>query len=232
MQKIRILLVDSTDSVKKLLEDRTTPTDSVRFVVTHIKARSLKKSSELVNDQFDVILFGEKVSQLSVIRSTKAIRATGLIIPILVLTRQSEARVPRNYQKAGIDEMLNSAEVSTPLFTWILISTLKQIETKKKVHNFDVIRNRLRTVNESLKTLSHDINNPLSVIRLALYQLENPNLPKLKRERFFKLLSTNVEKVDSYIKELRLIRRQLGEDTTTLTNVLSLKPLKRIATER
>jgi len=232
MHKIRILLVDNTDSVKRLLEERKGHPGAVQFSVTHIKTRALKKASILFNHQSDVILFGEKVSSSIVVRYARGLRSHGVTMPILVFTRQSEARVPRNYQKAGIDEMLNVAEVTTPLFSWILMSTLKQVETQKKVHNFDVIKNRLQSVNESLKTLMHDINNPLSVIRLALYQLGNPNLPKLKRERFFKLLAVNVEKVDFYIKELRMIRRQLGEDTTTLTNILSLKPPKCASTER
>ena len=147
-------------------------------------------------------------------------------MPILMLTKQSEARVPRNLRKAGVDDMLNIAEIDTPLFSWTFMSILKQAEIQKKAEEFDVIKNRLQTVNRSLAFITHEINNPLGVIRLALYHLENPNLAKKKKKTFFKLLADNVKKVDAQMEKLQEVRTQLGEDASILTKILLTRTIQ------
>lgn len=132
--------------------------------------------------------------------------------PILLLTRQSEARVPLKYKKIGIDDMLNIAEIQTPLFLWTFQSTMTQIADRNKAKEFDIVKDRLRRASKSLAFVTHEINNPLSVIRLALYHLESGKLPQNKKKVFFKLLVDNIEKVDTQMKELYTIRRQLSSD--------------------
>jgi signal transduction histidine kinase len=177
-------------------------------------------------ERWHVILFGENTPQANIIQLTKLFRLHGYTIPILMLTKQSEARVPRSLKKLGVDDMLNVAEIGTPLFSWTFMSTLKHAELRKKAEEFDVIRGRLQSADESLANITHEINNPLGVIKLALYHLENPNLESHKKEIFFKLLVANIEKVDIQMKELREVRRRLGDDTTTLAKIFSATSLQ------
>lgn len=232
MKSIRVLLVDTTNAHKELLDRRLANPDSARFIVSFAEVKTASALFLDNPDQFDIVIFGDKVSPNIVAQTTRAIRARNLILPIFVLTRQSEARMPKNFKGAGVDDMVNVAEIDSPLFSWTFMSVVEQAVLKKKAREYDGMYRRLRTISDSLGALIHEINNPLSVIRLAMYHLENPELSRAKRETFFKLLMDNLEKVDSRMKELHVIRRQMGGESVPHAKILSIRPTPEVLTGR
>jgi len=228
MQTVRVLLVDTRETVKQLLEKRILDAQSLKFVVTLVGVREAKKEIRNLKDNFDVVLFGERTSPATVIDLTKLVRLRQTELPIFKLTLESEAKLPHKFDQAGVDDMMNIAEIATPLFTWTFQSMLEHADVRKKAKEYDILRHRLEHVSESIGNVIHEINTPLSVIRLTLYHLEKPDLPKDKREAFTKLLAENLQKVDDSMGTLRSIRRQLGEDTSILAKILSLKAVKQV----
>ena len=228
METVRVLLVDTKDAVKRLLEQELRNADSMKFVVTLFSTKTARTAIDSFSDHYDVIFFGERTPPRIVATMATQFRASGIKAPILMLTKQSEARLPEELDHAGVDDLLNIAEMNTPLFVWTFQSLLEQTEVRKKLKDYDVLRHRLKHLDESLGDLMHKMNNPLSVVRLTLYHLENPNLPGDKREMFFKILVEHVKKIDSHMDELRIIRRQLGKDANILTKILSMKEVKQV----
>lgn len=226
MDTIRVLLIDSTDAVKALLDNQLTQSDSLKFDVTLVPPKTVETNSVARKNLWDVILFGDSTPLGNVSQLTKLFRSRGYSVPILMLTNQSEARVPKQLLKSGIDDMLNISEMKTPLFSWTFMSTLKHAEVRKKAEEFDTIRGRLHAVNESLAHITHEINNPLAIIKLALYHLEKQNLPDEKKATYIKLLLDNIGRVDEQMNELKEVRRRLGEDTSMLAKILSAKQLQ------
>lgn len=210
METVRILLIDTADTFKKLLEATSAVSDSVCFDVTRLEPRGDEATFEEVSGRAGAIVFGEKISPPTVVQFSRSVRERGVQVPILVLTRQSEAGVPRNYQRAGVDDVFNAGDIDTPLFSWTFMSTLRQAERKKKAKEFDALQERLKNANTSLAFITHEINNPLSVIRLALYHLEAPEISKDRREMLFRTLTESVEKVNVQLSQLRNVRRILG----------------------
>ncbi|HZY09957.1 MAG TPA: hypothetical protein VFF29_02285, partial [Bacteroidota bacterium] len=115
MDTIRVLLIDTNGEIKNLIEDQFKDS-SVNLSVTLMNPKKTREGFKPKCDQFDVILFGEKLSPSVIIQSSQEIRSINTTIPLLVLTRESEAKVSRNFQKVGIDDVLNIVDLSTPLF--------------------------------------------------------------------------------------------------------------------
>lgn len=222
---MHVLLVDSTSALRHSLERQLSKAGDIKFHITHITLKHVEETFRESNETWDVILFGERIEHDRIGELTKILRSGGCTVPVLMLTRQSEARVPRALREAGVDDTVNTAEIPTPVFSWTFMSTLRQAEVRKKAEEFDVIRTRLEEVSHSLASIAHEINNPLSVIHLALHQLKKTDLPEVKKDLFFRLLADNVEKLDGQMKLLHNIRRQLGEDTDILTKIISAKAL-------
>lgn len=212
MQVLKVLLIDTTKNTKKLLDEKRFSSDSMRLMIRMAGTGFKVAEEENLHANTDAVIFGEKVPAATIGAMAKAFRAAGLDVPIFMLSRQSEARVPQKLMKAGVDDILNTVEIQTPLFLWTFQSTITQVADRRKAHDFDVIRERMRRANKSLAHVTHEINNPLSVIRLAIYHLENAKLPKTKKRAFFKILVDNIDKVNLQIKELYVIRRELGMD--------------------
>jgi signal transduction histidine kinase len=223
MKAVRVLLVDTTDKYKKLLEKGQQTADSIKLSITHAGARNAEPLFRESRGEFDIVLLGDKLASSSVVQMARVFRSLNAVIPIFLLTSQVSAQLPQSYRKSGVDDVMDAREIDSPLFTWTFISTVEHTALRKKAQEYDLLNNRLRSVDDSLSTVIHEINNPLSVIRLALYHLSNPDLSKSKRETFLKFLQDNIDRVDSHMKELRLIRRQLGGETATRAKIISIK---------
>jgi len=207
---VHILLVDPSDQTRTLLETNLADGGTNGHSITLLRPKTRKQELAAAGRDADVVLFGVRVTEKTVVRLTAALRAARSTVPILVLTEESEGGISRQFKKAGVDDMLNVAELSTPLIAWTFMSTLKQAEVKKKAGDFDALREQLADITNTLAFITHEINNPLSVIRLALYHLENLEITPEKRQNLFRIISESLDKVQSQTEELRLVRRQLG----------------------
>jgi len=232
MKTFRVLLVDSTAVYQKLLSKRLQNPESMRFAVTLATPKDAETVFRDAVGLIDIIVLGNSLSTSSILQLTKIFRSCNLAVPIFVLTQKNNVHIPRSYKNVGIDDMLRISEMGTPLFAWSFISTVEQVVLKKKAKEYDELHHQLRNVNSSLATFVHEINNPLSVIRLALYHLEKRELSKQKRETFFKLLLESLERIDGQMKDLSSIRRQLSGVQNIRAKVLTLKSPHRSATAR
>lgn len=233
MRTIQVLLLDSTSTYKQLLENKTLNPDTLKLCVTHARVKHAEAIFTDVCEQIDVIMFSERVSSLAVVQLTKLFRERKPTVPIFILTKESEVHLSRKYQSAGVDDVLNVAEIDTPLFSWSFTSAIENAILKKKAKAYDAIHIRLQNVNQELTSLIHDINNPLSVIRLALYQLENPDLPKERRATFVKLLVENLKRIEGRMGKLYDIRRKISSNGVSGMGIFSLRaPAMRVVSGR
>lgn len=224
MEVLKVLLIDTVSETRKLLERKPSANgEAIRLNVTRIGTKVQAKGLSTETQEFDLILFGEKVSSLFIVQATKSFRNGGITSPILML---SETSLQQRFKAAGVDDVINIADLRTPIFLWTLKSTLKQIEERRKAQEFDLMQQRLLNLSKSIAFITHEINNPLSIIRLALYHLENPKLAKGRKEVFFKLLSENVDKVGAQMRELYTIRRILGADPKSGNSSSSAKSIE------
>jgi signal transduction histidine kinase len=207
---VHILLIDSTEEIKKNLVTNLFSTDASAYSITHLLPRAKKKDVLAAILKAEIVILGHRLTEKSILRLTSLVRMQGSSMPVFVLTKEYDAGIPQRYKKAGVDEMLNINELKTPLLSWTLASSLKVAEVRKKAGEFDLMKNRMTTISETLAFITHEINNPLSIMRLALYHLQTYQMEEDRRKMLIKLLSENIDKVQAQMEELRLVRRQIG----------------------
>ncbi|HYQ87382.1 MAG TPA: histidine kinase dimerization/phospho-acceptor domain-containing protein [Bacteroidota bacterium] len=216
METMRVLAIGTSPKFKALLEATPVASEATKFEVTALASRAKRAAIEAAGKSVEAIVFGEHVPSPTVVRFSRTFRSRGIAVPIVVLTWETGNGVPENYRRAGVDDMLNVAEVNSPLFSWAFMSAVRYSETENKLREFDSLQSRLKDANQTLATIAHEINNPLIVIRLALFHLENPEMTKSRKIALFRMLSENVDRVDTQVEQLRQVRRILGDGSAVL----------------
>ena len=212
MDPLRVFLIDTGPTTKEALEQVPLKPTTPDWEITLMPPGNGKEPINHSDVSCDVVLIGEKVARTKAIEHSEKFRSVGVLCPILLLTNESEAKIPSTMADAGVDDILQLADINTPLFPWTFMSTMRQIIERRKAVEYNYMKQRCHTVKESLATFTHDMNNPLSVMRLAVYHLENSKLSREKTEFFYKLLIDNVEKIEDKMKDLYAIRRLLMTD--------------------
>jgi len=67
---------------------------------------------------------------------------------------------------------------------------------------------QLRDLKASIRNIVHDVSNPLGVLRMSAYYLQNGSPDREKVEHYFNVIGENVEKIAAGLAALR----ELGDE--------------------
>lgn len=178
-----------------------------------------QKSGIDVNAKYDIAFIGERVSEAKSIQISRFLRTNNFKMPIICLTKQSEVKLSQAQQSAGIDDFLNIVELNSPTFFWTFSSILKKADISRKAEEFDIINHVFEDLNKKLSSITHETNNALGIIRLAMYQLSKKDLDVEKKEIYFQTVTKHIDKVEEQIKQLRAVRDIIYKEQSTLRKV-------------
>jgi nitrogen-specific signal transduction histidine kinase len=65
---------------------------------------------------------------------------------------------------------------------------------------------QLENLKAGVREISHEINNPLGIIRMAVYFLQSTNPVGEKREHYFKVIDEGLERIEQSLQQLKYLR--------------------------
>jgi nitrogen-specific signal transduction histidine kinase len=65
---------------------------------------------------------------------------------------------------------------------------------------------QLENLKTGVREISHEINNPLGIIRMAVYFLQSTNPVGEKREHYFKVIDEGLERIELSLQHLKSLR--------------------------
>jgi nitrogen-specific signal transduction histidine kinase len=65
------------------------------------------------------------------------------------------------------------------------------------------LQETLKLLRRGIREIAHDISNPLGVLRMAAYYLQNGKPEKEKQEHYYNVITQTVDKVEAGLNKLR-----------------------------
>ena len=73
---------------------------------------------------------------------------------------------------------------------------------------------QLQHLRNAIREVAHDVSNPLGVMRMAVYYLQNGRPDREKQEHYFAVIGETVEKVAEGLAKLRALSDAPASDQT------------------
>ncbi len=232
MKIVRVLFVSGPRDSKDLFDPGQYQGETIRIQVTHTTADQAEDVFDDIHDNLDIILFSGSLQTARVVQFTRYFRERKSSIPVFLLVTEDQTKLSRALKRAGVDDVLCKADIDSPLFAWTFTSTVEHATMRKKALEYDVLHGKLVEFKKGFGKMVHDINSPLSVIRLALYHIDNSELTQEKKDSYLRLLIDNIRKVEARIGEFQTLKRHLDGDRATRTRILSIRSNARSAGSR
>lgn len=67
------------------------------------------------------------------------------------------------------------------------------------------LQETLKQLRRGIREIAHDISNPLGVLRMAAYYLQNGKPEKEKQEHYYNVITQTVDKVEAGLNKLRAL---------------------------
>lgn len=88
-------------------------------------------------------------------------------------------------------------------------------------NEIEELRGEVDRLKASMRTIAHDLSNPLGVLRMAAYYLQTAHPDNQKRDHYYNIIHDSVTRVEDGLKRLRTlcdippqdVRGPKGEDS-------------------
>ncbi len=65
---------------------------------------------------------------------------------------------------------------------------------------------KLENLKNGIREISHDINNPLGIIRMAVYFLQTTHPTEEKQKEYFKIIDEGLGRIEHSLQQLKALR--------------------------
>lgn len=83
------------------------------------------------------------------------------------------------------------------------------------------LQTQVNNLKAGIREVAHEINNPLGVMRMALFMIQSNKDDKAKQQYYLELLNVSLERIEDGLKRLRALREDPSvalNDTTPPTS--------------
>ena len=80
------------------------------------------------------------------------------------------------------------------------------MESIQPQHQSKEVFEQLENLKAGIREAAHEINNPLGIIRMAIYFLQTTNPTGEKREHYFKVIEEGLERIEQNLQRLKTLR--------------------------
>lgn len=79
------------------------------------------------------------------------------------------------------------------------------------------LQTQVKNLKAGIREVAHEINNPLGVMRMAIFMMQSYKDDREKQQHYLELLNASIERIEAGLKRLRALRENPSaalDDTT------------------
>jgi CheY-like chemotaxis protein len=160
---------------------------------------------------FDVILLDFYLPGITGGEFLRALRTRDQDTVVIVISSSQEYKIVHDIFKLGADDYLTKEELSNAyVLEKAILAGLEKKEYQRAMARNEVARQRMDAITTIIRTVHHELNNPMAIIDLTLSKLSaSPDLsdPLLKAQ--IKEIQDNVDRMSDILRNLLNLRDEM-----------------------
>jgi CheY-like chemotaxis protein len=204
-----------------IVEDET----SFALSFQHILKRSLEYNYQITSvtsaedalqairkeGRFDVILLDYFLPGINGAEFLKTLRSNDQETVVVVISASQDYKIVHDVFKLGADDFITKEELSNAyVLEKSILAGLEKKEYQKEIANREVARQRLDAITTLIRTIHHELNNPLAIINLVMAKLlSSPQLTEETQKGYLKEIRENVDRMSDILRKLPKVREQM-----------------------
>ncbi len=140
------------------------------------------------------------------LETTRAIREKGVRIPIVFLTNAIDFKIAIEAMKLDVEDYLLKEEAITSILPSIILNVVERVRLREKLAEAEMNkvaqRERIDGIKSLIVTISHELNNPLAALKLAINVLQRKQIPP-DIMSYLAIMKENTERIEGVVAKLR-----------------------------
>ena len=160
---------------------------------------------------FDVILLDFYLPGITGGEFLRALRTRDQDTVVIVISSSHEYKIVHDVFKLGADDYLTKEEVTNVyVLEKAILAGLEKREYQRSMARNEVARQRMDAITTIIRTVHHELNNPMAIIDLTVSKLNSsPDLtdPLIKAQ--IKEIQENVDRMSDILRKLLNLRDEM-----------------------
>lgn len=163
---------------------------------------------------FDVILLDYYLPGLTGGDFLKALRTRDQATVVIVISASQEYRIVHDVFKLGADDYLTKEELSNAyVLEKSILAGMEKREYQKELNRSEVARQRIDAITTIIRTVHHELNNPMAIIDLALAKITSAAAAGLPiNQVHLKEVQENISRMADILRRLHGVRQENFND--------------------
>jgi CheY-like chemotaxis protein len=161
--------------------------------------------------RFDVILLDYFLPGINGAEFLKTLRSNDQETVVVVISASQDYKIVHDVFKLGADDFLTKEELSHAyVLEKSILAGLEKKEYQKEIAAREVAHQRLDAITTLIRTIHHELNNPLAIINLVMAKLlSSPQLSEESQKGYLKEIRENVDRMSDILRKLPKVREQM-----------------------
>lgn len=121
---------------------------------------------------------------------------------VLAVSADDSPELPAEAMKAGAKHFLGKRQVSAPLFIPLVEALMERKQMEAKLFQAKLERSRMDTIRVLLRTLRHEINNPLGAVLGGAYLVRSAGELQDEQTRALRLIEQSGNRIKHVLEQL------------------------------
>ncbi len=241
MEALRILIVDD-DEVDRLVARRALlrglgDGNGSAPTIVDVSGGAAALATLRDDPNFSLVMLDHEMPGMDGVATVRAIRAAGLLLPVLVTTGREDG-ILAELMAAGATDYLQKVDLTPENVRRRIHHMLRlaraeahaeatRVELAREHERLEAIRDQLaRSVasrDEMLAIVSHDLRNPLHAVTLAIDELADPALDPELRARYIGAIRRSLGRAGKLISDLLDVSRLDADGLTLARQPISVR---------
>lgn len=160
---------------------------------------------------FDVILLDFYLPGISGGEFLRALRTRDQDTVVIVISASQDYKIVHDVFKLGADDYLTKEELTNPyVLEKAILAGLEKREYQKDLARKEIVRQRVDAITTIIRTVHHELNNPMAIIDLSLSKLAaSPEISSSPLKAHLKEVEDNVDRMSDILRKLLNIRDEM-----------------------
>ena len=206
--ELKVLLIEDDSSIAGLIKYYLKDYRDYSFRVDWVDSAESGIEKISNSGDYELVILDYYLPGLNGVEALKILKARGINVPVMVLTRAKENEIAAEILKLGAVDYYVKEDVIGPLFPVLIVSIVERENLKREIEkNKDERSQKIEAIQELVITVSHEVNNPLAAIKLATNILLKKDLP-VDIKTYIKIIKENVDRIEQTILRLRELKSE------------------------
>ena len=206
-----VLIIEDEESISLSFQHVLKQSVDYNYTVTAVGSAEEALQAIERSGMFDIVLLDIFLPGENGIDFLKKLRSMDTETVVICISGTQDYRIVHDVFKLGADDFISKVELSNHyVLEKAIFAGLEKREYQRRLLQLEIQAQRMEAITTIIRTIHHELNNPLAILRLASSKLGTPgSLSDEELRNYCTQVQENIDRMADVLKRLPMFHEEL-----------------------